>query len=56
MIKKAREGLEAVLCHNDTMGMTQEIEEDIQHQEEAWGEDERDSKSQESAEELNKQA
>ena len=47
MINEAREGLEYVLRHNDAMRRTQEREEDLQHQEEAWIENERIRKSQE---------
>ena len=40
MINEDKQGLEDVLRHNDSMRRTQEIEEDIQRQEEAWREDE----------------
>ena len=36
MINEATEGVEDILCHNDTMRRTQEREEDIQSQEEDW--------------------
>ena len=40
MINEAKEGLEDVLRHNDTMRRTQEREEDLQCQEEYWREKE----------------
>ena len=56
MINKAKQGLEDLLCHNDAMMRTQEREEDLQRQEEAWRKDEWIRKSQEESEEQNKQA
>ena len=53
MINEAKEGLEDLLCYNDTI---REQEEDLQHQEEAWREDERISKAQEEVEERKQQA
>ena len=38
MINEARVVLGDILCHNDAMRRTQEVEEDIQHQEESWRE------------------
>ena len=49
MINEAREGLEDVLCHNYAMWSTQEREEDLQRQEEAWREDEIVRKAREEA-------
>ena len=46
MINKAKQGLEDLLCHNYSMRRTQEREEDIQRQEETWGEDRRIRNSQ----------
>ena len=40
MIREANQGLEDLLRNIDAMGRTQEIEEDLQRQEEAWREDE----------------
>ena len=40
MINEDKQGLEDVLRHNDSIRRTQEIEEDLQCQEEAWREDE----------------
>ena len=56
MINEAKEGLECVLCNNYAIRRTQEREEDLQHQEEAWREDEKIRKSQGETEERNKQA
>ena len=42
--------------HNDAIRRTQEREEDLQRQEEAWREDERIMKAHEKVEEQNKQA
>ena len=53
MINKDKEGLEELLCYNDTM---MEQDEDLQHQEEAWREDKRIKKAQEESEEHKKQA
>ena len=47
MIQDAKQGLEDVLRHNDPMGRSQEREEYIQCQEEAWREDEQIRKAQE---------
>ena len=41
MINEGKEGLEYVLRHNDAMRRTQEREEDLQRQEEAWRKDKR---------------
>ena len=46
MINKAKQGLEDLLRHNDAMRRTQEREEYLQHQEEAWREEERIMKAQ----------
>ena len=40
MINEANQGLEDALCHNYAIGRTQEREEDLKRQEEAWREDE----------------
>ena len=55
MIREANQGLEDLLRNIDAMGRTQEIEEDLQRQEEAWREDEWIRKSQEEPEERKKQ-
>ena len=47
MINEDNQGLEDVSLHNYAMGRTQEREEDIQRQEEAWREDKRIRKAQE---------
>ena len=49
MIQEAKQGLEDVLRHNDTIRRNQEREEDIQHQEEAQRENELIRKAQEEA-------
>ena len=46
MIKEAREALEDILFHNDTMRKNQERVEDIQFQKEDWREKERIMKAQ----------
>ena len=56
MMPEDKQGLEDVLSHNDTTRTTQEIEEDIQLQEEAWIEKELSRKSQEKSEERKKPA
>ena len=56
MINEAKEGLEYVLRHNDTMRRTQEREEDLQCQEGYWREKELIRKAQEESEKLKKQA
>ena len=56
MINESKKGLEDILRHNYAMRRTQEIEEDLQRQEEAWREYEQIRKAQEETEERNKQA
>ena len=56
MISKDKKVLEDVLRHNDATRRTQEGEEDIQRQEEAWIKDEQIRKAQKEVEEQNKQA
>ena len=50
MIKEAKQGLEDVLRHNDSTRRTQEREEYLQRQEEAWRKDKRIRKAQEESE------
>ena len=56
MINEANQGLEGVLRHNYSMRRTQDREEDLQRQEEAWIKYKQIMKSPEESEELKKQA
>ena len=54
MINEYKQGLEDMLCNNDAMRKTQERDEDLQIQEEAWRGYERTRKAQEEVEKRNK--
>ena len=56
MINEAKQVLGYISCHNYEMRRTQEREEDLRRQVEAWRKDERIRKAQEEAKELKKQA
>ena len=56
MINRTKKVLENVLRNNYAMIRTQEREEDLQHQEEAWIKNERISKAQEESQERKKQS
>ena len=50
MINKAKEGLEDILRHNNSMKRTWERRKDLQRQEEVWRKDEKIRKAQKEAE------
>ena len=56
MMNENKQGLEDVLRHNDAMRRTQEREEDLQCQEEAWRKDKQLRKAQEEVEERKKKS